>query len=187
MDDPTQQDAMRAMVKTYGQMPLQLFKDHHQPRSKSTVITAFRIRIGTALKRLTSSSSSIKLINPYVWKNVQLLKQKDPKSLYNLEFIGRSGAPPPAPYNMMDTLSTPERLVWLSGGEIVVMAQATNFFPASTQTQSSMLVTWDNWDNTVIVRSVGSESGCVRLHHHPLNKACGYLSVATSGCYDYCF
>ena len=58
----------------------------------------------------------------------------------------------------------------LSSGELVVMERETNFFLASSQTHGSLLVTWGNWDNTVVVQSVGFESGSVRLHHHPLNK-----------------
>ena len=59
------------------------------------------------------------------------------------------------------------------------MERETNFFLASSQTHSSLLVTWGNWDNSVAVRSVGFESASVRLHHHPLNKV-KCLSVCLS-------
>ena len=164
---------MRAMVKTYGQMPLQLFKEPHQPRSKSTVLTAFRIRVGTALRRLTSSSSGLmRYGNPYVWLYVQLLRQKDPRSTCSceLEFIGNDNPPTPTLYNKLETRWTPERLLCISSGELLVMERETNFFLASSQTHSSLLVTWGNWDNSVAVRSVGFENGSIKLHHHPLNK-----------------
>lgn len=59
--DSTQQAAMRTMVRTYGQMPLQLFREPHLPRSKSPVLTTFRMRIGYALRRFTSTSSLSKV------------------------------------------------------------------------------------------------------------------------------
>ena len=59
--DYTQQEAMRAMVKTYGQMPLQLFREPHPPRSKSPVLTTFRMRIGFALRRFTTNSPLVKV------------------------------------------------------------------------------------------------------------------------------
>ena len=60
---------MRAMVKTYGQMPLQLFREPHPTRSKSPVLTTFRMRIGFALRRFTTNSPLVK-----VGKSFQALK-----------------------------------------------------------------------------------------------------------------
>ena len=161
------------MVKTYGQMPLQLFKDAHPARTKMTIVTAFRMRVGTALRRFTSySSGGLRYSNPYIWLYIQLLRQKDPRSALSceIEFIGLPGHPTPALYNKLDTRWTPERLLCVSSGELLVMERDINFFQASSQTHASLLVTWGNWDNTVAVRSVGFDSGSVRLHHHPLNK-----------------
>ena len=101
---------------------------------------------------------------------LQLLRQKDPKSIYDLEFIGHNGAPPPAMYSKVVARWTPEKLVCLSPGDLVVMEREASFFLASSQTHASLLVTWGNWDNSVIVRSIGPESRSIRLHHHPLNK-----------------
>ena len=44
---------MKAMVKTYSQMSLQLFHEPHTPRTKSAILTNFRMRLGYILRHFT--------------------------------------------------------------------------------------------------------------------------------------
>lgn len=175
--DPTQQEALKTMVKTYGQMPLQLFKESHPPRSKSTVRTTLLIRFGSIFKRLTSSSSApLKINNSIVSSNMKLIK---PKVSNNCVFIGQ----PDPPFSHRPIVTTPvplspERLTCLWNGEVAITDQDASFFPSPSSTYNSLLVSWGHWDNAVLIRSVTSEYGhTVKLSNSPLNRVSRFSLV----------
>lgn len=169
IEDPTQQEALKTMVKTYGQMPLQLFKDSHPPRSKSTVRTTLLIRFGFALKKLTSTSNQLKMINPYVKYYLRIIR---PKVNVDCEFIGKHQPPSHKCASTLGTSCSPERITCLlnGSGDLAVTEFQAAFFPSSSVTHSSLLVTWGHWDNTMVIRSVCSEPSTLKLHHPPLNR-----------------
>ncbi len=171
------------MVKTYGQMPLQLFKEPHPPRSKSTVRTTLLIRFGYAIKKLTfSMSTQLKIVNPIVRYYMKVLR---PKISGDFEFIGKNQAPPHKRVHSMYAGCSPERIVCMITGEIAVTGLDSAFFPSSSQTHHGLLVTWGHWDNSLVVRSVGAEPSTLKLHHPPLNRVSGcglVLSVHTPLC-----
>lgn len=156
------------MVKTYGQMPLQLFHEPHPPRSKSTVRTTLLIRFGYALKKLTSSmSNQLKIIDPIVRFYMRVLK---PKVFGDYEFIGKSQSPPHKVSCVQSAGCTPERIACMVNGEIAVTGLNATFFPTSSANQHNLLVTCGHWDNTIVVRSVGAEPSTLKLLHPPLNR-----------------
>ena len=155
------------MVKTFGQMPQQLFNEPHPLRSKPTVRTTLLIRFGSAIKKLTSLSSTIKLTNPYVQ---QYLKMVKPKVNVDCEFIGKVDPLIHKAVHTINVTISPERIVPLQSGELTVTEFQTAFFPSSSQTHSSLLVTWGHWDNTLVVRPAFVDAPPIRLHHPMLNK-----------------
>lgn len=171
LQDETQQEALKTMVKTYGQMPLQLFKDSHPPRSKTTVRTTLLIRFGFAIKKLTSSMShQLKIVNPIIRYYMKVYR---PKISGENEFIGKSQSPPHKKGSIIPTGCTPERIACIMSGEIAVTGFDAAFFPSSSQAHNSLLVTWGHWDNSLVVRSVGAEPSTLKLHHPPLNRVRG--------------
>ncbi len=163
------------MVKTYGQMPLQLFKEPHPPRSKSTVRTTLLIRFGFAIKKLTSSmSNQLKITNPIVRYYMKLLR---PKISGDYEFIGKNQSPPHKLISNLEAGCSPERIACLLNGDIAVTGLDAAFFPSSSQTHNGLLVTWGHWDNSMIVRSVGPEPSTLKLHHPPLNRVSLFIIV----------
>ena len=171
IEDRTQQDAMRTMVKTYGQMPQQLFKDPHLSRKKTTVLTAFRIRIESAFKRVTSLgqlNQPLRISNPYISRHLQQLKSR---SSGTTEFIGYAELPGHVAASKLPTRYSPERIVTLGNGELVITELNTCFFPSTSASHSSLLVTWGHWDNALVVRSILAGADIpVRLYHPLLNK-----------------
>ena len=157
------------MVKTYGQMPLQLFKEPHPARSKSTVRTTLLIRFGTMLKRLTSSlSGPLKITNPQIVHCIKIIR---PKVNIDCEFIGKGDSSIlHRPIYTTSVSCSPERLVCLWNGEVAVTSLNASFFPSASQTYNSLLVTWGHWDNTLVVHLVGMEPTTIKLHHSSLNK-----------------
>ena len=150
-------------------MPLQLFKDSHPPRSKSTVRTTLLIRFGFALKKLTSTSNQLKMINPYVKYYLRIIR---PKVNIDCEFIGKHQPPSHKCASTLGTSCSPERITCLlnGSGDLAVTEFQAAFFPSSSVTHSSLLVTWGHWDNTMVIRSVCSEPSTLKLHHPPLNR-----------------
>ena len=165
--DSTQQAALRAMVKTYGQMPRQLFKEPHPARNKMTVFTTFRIRIGTVLKRLTADSVFDKLENVYIPLYISSSKPrlKQP-SLY---FIGDPGRKNLEVVFTESVERYPSSLLYLSESEgLIIVGTSTAFFPMATGPQLSLLLLWSLWDNSVDVKSfIGKE---IKLHHSLIDK-----------------
>ena len=163
----TQQAALRAMVKSYGQMPRQLFKEPHPARNKMTVFTTFRIRIGTVLKRLTADSVFDKLENPYIPLYISPCKPrlKQP-SIY---FIGDSGRKSLEVMFIEPAERYPSSLLYLSESEgLIIVGASTAFFPMATGPQSSLLLLWSLWDNSVDVKSFTGKE--IKLHHSLIDK-----------------
>lgn len=168
--DPTQQAAMKAMVKTYGQMPLQLFREPHPPRSKNSMLTSFRIRIGSALRWLSTSPPIRRVPNPYLWMHISLHKAKIPISSSECDFIGSPGSPDLMYSQNLAVERLPEKIVCIGSGELIITGLYTSYFPSSSPAHSSLLVTWGSWDNSLVVRSIASDTAAIRLHPHPLNR-----------------
>ena len=171
---------MRAMVKTYGQMPLQLFRESHAPRTKSAVFTSFRMRLGTALKRFTSNSPLLRLSSQYFWMNMSVHRVRNPYSSSDCEFIGVQG---PSDMQLshlaeVEFNRSPEKLVCMGGGELVMVGQQVLFVSTSSPSNSSLMIHWGTWDNSIVVRSTASEAVVVRLPSHPLNKVSNRYSLA---------
>uniref|UniRef100_A0A1X7VEE8 Uncharacterized protein n=2 Tax=Amphimedon queenslandica TaxID=400682 RepID=A0A1X7VEE8_AMPQE len=171
ISDVTQQEALKTMVKTYGQMPLQLFKEPHPHRSKTTVRTTLLIRFGSILKRLTSSSSApLKINNSIISHSMKLIK---PKVSLDCVFIGQ----PDPPFSHRPIVTTtvplsPERLTCLWNGEVAITDQDAAFFPSPSGTYNSLFISWGHWDNAILIRSVGisDHSITIKLHNSPLNR-----------------
>ena len=167
IEDTTQQAALRAMVKTYGQMPRQLFKEPHPARNKMTVFTTFRIRIGSVLKRLTAETVFDKLDNPYIPLYITpcKLKLKMPSQC----FIGDKGVRNLEVVAVESVERYPSSLLYLSDSEgLIVVGPNTGFFPVTSGPHSSLLVLWSLWDNAVEVKSFTGEE--IKLHHSLLDK-----------------
>lgn len=176
--DRTQQAAMRTMVKTYGQMPAQLFKEPHPPRTKtSPVLTTFRMRLGNVLKRLTTTSPLLKIISPLFWSKVSLHKIRiSNTSSQEYDFIGAPGSPEPICAYGGKHDRIPENMVYHGNRELIVMETNSRYVQNTSPAHSSLLMVWDNWDNSLIVQSVTNET-TIRLHSHPFNKVCVCMCV----------
>lgn len=167
--DTTQQAAMRTMVKTYGQMPAQLFRDPHSQRTKtSPVLTMFRMRLGNALKRLTSTSPHFRT-NPLFWTKVSLHKVRIGTSSQDCDFIGAPGTPDLIYAYGARHDRTPESLVAIGNRELMIIGTKANFVQNTSPAHSSLLMRWENWDNSLIVQSTAHET-VIHLHSHPFNK-----------------
>ena len=155
------------MVKTYGQMPRQLFKEPHPARNKMTVFTTFRIRIGTVLKRLTADSVFDKLENPYIPLYISSCKPKlKQPSMY---FIGDPGRRDLEVMFIEPVERYPSSLLYLSESEgLIVVGASTAFFPMATGPQSSLLLLWNLWDYSVDVKSFTGKE--IKLHHSFIDK-----------------
>ncbi len=170
VSDATQQAAMRTMVKTYGQMPAQLFKEPHTQRTKmSAVLTIFRMRLGNVLKRLTSVSPLVKVQNPLFWMKVSQHKVRIGTSSQDCDFIGAPGTPDVICAHGVKHELTPENLVYTGNRELIITGMKVLFVPNSSPACSSLLMVWENWDNSLIVMSTAHEI-TIRLHSHPFNK-----------------
>lgn len=168
--DPTQQAAMKAMVKTYGQMPLQLFREPHAPRTKSAVLTNFRMRLGNVLRRFTITSPMIKVTSAMFWSNITLHRAKIGSSSLDNDFIGAQTKPEPVYSHLAMVDKTPEKMVYIGNGELIITEMRSLFFLSTSPSSSSLLVLWGTWDNSLIVRSAVNDTTSLRLHSHPFNK-----------------
>ncbi len=169
--DSTQQAAMKAMVKTYGQMPAQLFKEPHPPRTKMTpVLTTFRMRLGNVLKRLTSTSQISKITSPLFWKHVNLNKARNQMSSQDCDFIGAPGTPDVIAIYNCRIEKAPEKIICLGNREFLVMGRRANFVQNTSPSHSSILMVWGNWDNSLSIFSVTHER-TIGLHAQPFNNA----------------
>lgn len=168
--DSTQRAAMRAMVKTYGQMPLLLFREPHPARSKNSVLTTFRMRIGIALKRFTTSSPLARVSNPHLWNSISIQKVRITISPADCDFIGCQGQPDMVFSHSSTVDRVPEKIACIGNGEILVTGLRSVFFQNTSPAHSSLLVLWGTWDNSLIVRSTSHDSASLRLHLHSLNR-----------------
>ena len=152
-------------------MPLQLFKEPHPHRSKTTVRTTLLIRFGSILKRLTSSSSApLKIHNSMISHSMKLIK---PKVSLDCIFIGQ----PDPPFSHRPIVTTPvslspERLTCLWNSEVAITDQDAAFFPSPSGTYNNLLISWGHWDNAILIRSVGinDHTTTIKLHNSPLNR-----------------
>ena len=158
------------MVKTYGQMPLQLFREPHAPRTKNAVLTNFRMRLGNVLKRFTATSPLIKVTSSVFWSNMTLHRAKISSSSLDNDFIGVQGKPELVYSHVSLVDRTPEKLVYIGNGELIITEMKSLFFLSSSPSSSSLLVLWGTWDNSLIVKSTVNELTTLRLHSHPFNK-----------------
>ena len=161
---------MRAMVKTYGQMPLQLFRDPHPTRSKNSMLTSFRIRIGSALRWLSATPPLLKVTSPLFWMHISVLKARFALSGSECDFIGTPGSPDLLFSHEQSVDRVPEKIVVVGSGEVIVTGMQTSYFQSSSPAHSSLLVTWGTWDNSLVVRSTAGDATVIRLHPHPLNR-----------------
>ena len=161
---------MKAMVKTYGQMPLQLFREPHAPRTKSAVLTNFRVRLGNVLKRFTAVSPLIRVTSSMFWSNVTLHRAKMGGASSDNDFVGTQGKSELVYSHVSSVDRTPEKLVYIGNGELIVTEIRSLFFLSTSLSSSSLLVFWGTWDNSLIVRSTVNEASPLRLHSHPFNK-----------------
>lgn len=161
---------MKAMVKTYGQMPLQLFKDPHPPRSKNSILTSFRIRIGSALRWLSTVPPIQRTPSIYFWIHVSSVKARIPLSGSECDFIGMPGMPDLVFAHVQILERVPERIVMVGGAELIVTGLQTVYFPSTSPATAGLLVVWGTWDNSLVLRSTASDTTAIRLHSHPLNK-----------------
>ena len=170
---------MKAMVKTYGQMPLQLFREAHAPRTKSTVLTNFRVRLGNVLKRFTTVSPLIRVTSSMFWSNITLHRAKMGGASSDNDFIGAQGKSEFVYSHVSSVDRTPEKLVYIGNGELIVTEMRSLFYLSTSLSSSSLLVLWGTWDNSLIVRSTVNESSALRLHSNPFNKvSCDFLAYS---------
>ena len=160
---------MRTMVKTYGQMPLLLFREPHPPRAKTTVLTMFRMRFGSIKKRFTATSPLAKVTNPEIWMHILPHKVKFSISNSDCDFIGAQGSTDLVFPHISVVDHIPEKIVCIGNSELILTDIHALFYVNSSPAHSSLLVTWGMWDNSLIVRSLSHESAFITLHPHPLN------------------
>ena len=169
MTDTTQQAAMRTMVKTYGQMPAQLFREQHPQRTNtSPVLTTFRMRLGNALKRL-AFISPYKITNTLFWNNVSLHKVRISTSSHDCDFVGTSGSLGLICGHSSRHDRIPERMVCTGNRELVITGKKALFVQNTSPAHSSLLLAWDNWDNSLLVQSTLYDI-ILPLHSHPFNN-----------------
>ena len=167
--DPCQQAAMKAMVKTYGQMPLQLFREPHPPRDKASVLTlsAIKNRILEPLKRFAGPSMPpIRATSQHFWMNIDIHKTRPTHSMSECDFLGEPFGPDLNHTYLVPLDTTPERIVYMGSGEVVVTKLKACFFPSSSPSYASILVTWGLWDNSLLAYSAAHEHSTLRLHPH---------------------
>ena len=173
--DMTQQAAMRTMVKTYGQMPAQLFREAHPPKAKTAapVLTMFRMRLGNALRRFTSTSSLAKVSSPAFWSKVSLHKARIATSDHDCDFVGAPGTPELIYAHTIKLERTPETLTCVGHREVVLTGKKERYVQNTSPAHSSLLLAWGNWDNSLMVQSTVHEA-VLRLNTHPFNKVRTY-------------
>ena len=96
------------------------------------------------------------------------------------DFIGAQ-VKPELVYSHVSSLDrTPEKLVYIGNGELIVTEMRSLFFLSNSPSSSSLLVLWGTWDNSLIVKSTVNESTTLRLHSHPFNKVSWWGRVYNS-------
>lgn len=179
--DSTHQAAMRTMVKTYGQMPAQLFKEPHTQRTKtSPVLTSFRMRLGNVIKRLTATSQISKISNPFFWMHVSMHKVRVGTSSQDCDFIGGPGSPDLIYAYGARHNKIPENIICVGNRELFVTGKKAHFVQNTSPAHSSVLMVWSNWDNSLIVLATGHE-GVIRLHAQPFNDVSGVGEASVEG------
>lgn len=168
--DPCQQAAVKAMVKTYGQMPLQLFREPHPPRDKASVLTLSAIKnrfLEPVLKRFTGSTTPLtRATAQHFLMNIDIHKTRPTHSMSECDFLGEPHGPDLNHTYHSSLDSTPDRIVYMGSGEVVVTKPKTCFIPSSSPSYASILITWGFWDNSLLVYSSAHERDTLRLHPH---------------------
>lgn len=167
--DPCQQAAIKAMVKTYGQMPLQLFREPHPPRDKASVLTlsALKNRFIPVLKLLAGTSSPLtRTTAQHFLMNIDVHKTRPNHSLSECDYLGERHGPDLNCTYSANLDAVPQRIVYMGNGEVVVTKLKACFISSSSSSHASILVTWGFWDNSLLVYSAAHEHNTLRLHPH---------------------
>lgn len=168
--DPCQQAAVKAMVKTYGQMPLQLFREPHPPRDKASVLTLLNLFIEPVLKRFAGATMPlIRATAQHFLMNIDVHRTRPFHSMSECDFLGEPHGPDLNHTYLSSLNSTPERIVYMGSGEVVVTKSKACFVPSSSPSYASILVTWGFWDNSLLVYSSAHEHDALRLHPHVMD------------------
>jgi hypothetical protein len=140
----------KSEVQMYGQMPLQLFKDPHPARHRTTVLREFMLKIGSLLRKIQESESLFKNMTSILISR-HMLVCRPRLSQQGQDFIGSDeGAEPVCVYQEEVEFNHPN-IFYLSGGEerVALLTPRAAFIQASSRTYQSVVVTWGNWDNAV--------------------------------------
>ena len=140
----------KSEVQMYGQMPLQLFKDPHPARHRTTVLREFMLKIGSLLRKIQESESLFKNMTSILISR-HMLVCRPRLSQQGQDFIGSDeGAEPVCVYQEEVEFNHPN-IFYLSGGEerVALLTPRAAFVQASSRTYQSVVVTWGNWDNAV--------------------------------------
>ena len=108
--------------------------------------------------------------SPYFWSHIFLHRVKLVTSSSDCDFLGNPSPPDLLPVHSAMVDRTPEKMVCIGNGELVLTELNASFFQNSSPAHSSLLLTWNTWDNSLTVRSTMQETTYIRLHSHPLNR-----------------
>ena len=110
------------------------------------------------------------MTSPYFWRYIFLHRVKLGTSSSDCDFLGSPSPPDLLPVHSAMVDRTPEKMVCIGNGELVLTELNASFFQNSSPAHSSLLLTWGMWDNSLTVRSTTQETTYIRLHSHPLNR-----------------
>ena len=127
------------------------------------------MRVGHALKRWTTTSPLMKVTSPYFWMNISVHKAKYSSSSSDCDFVGAQGKPEMLLSQVALVEQTPEKMVFIGNGELVLTDKHVLFHQSSSPAHSSLMIQWGTWDNSLIVRTTSNEAAVVKLHSHPSN------------------
>ena len=113
---------------------------------------------------------NFQVTSPYFWRHIFLHRVKLVTSSSDCDFLGNPNPPDLVPVHSAMIDRTPEKMVCIGNGELVLTELNASFFQNSSPAHSSLLLTWGTWDNSLTVRSTMQETTYIRLHSHPLNR-----------------
>lgn len=170
--DPTLYARLKSEVRMYGQMPIQLFKDPHPARHRTTALREFIWRVGSLLRRMQEQESPFSnLNNPHVARALVVYRLK--LSQGGQDFIGSQGGAEPMCVYTDETHYHHARLYYLGSGEerLALCCPKSAFIPAAAHTSQSMVATWGNWDAAVHV--LAFSGGVTKLDTPALDQVGG--------------
>ena len=150
--NPALYDRLKSEVKMYGQMPLQLFKDPHPARHRTTALREFIWRVGSLLRRMQEQESPFSsLLNPHVSRMLAVWRSK--LSQGGQDFIGSPGGAEPMCVYTEESEFHHSCLYYLGSGEerLALCCPKSVFIPAAGHTSQSVVAKWGNWDGAVHV------------------------------------